>query len=552
MILFFSPVFNLLSKSEKQAKLVFWGVELIPATDSNKSLQVAGDFHHKLLSYIKLHIDAAITEMEEQEKPTKQEPQATKPVAIKIQGDRLDTFTDILESATTGLDFKRSGDKVIVGILGKDFFGAYGIKDSQIWMEYRLTEYLEAVHSIDFDKILEGTDIAEITITDGYTPEELDARDSLFGSVSEQPVPSPYTPEPTPTPEEKIESPYSDKEEIAKVELAFNKIINTDPTEKVQGQEQPLQADEVPVTENTENFQKPETDSTEQIFDELKSESLKERMLGAKNKSELDKIKAEDPEAVTKIWDSLSIPEKNYIKCLLKSQNDKKKPATLGYKFQYTAPLTKAKYEATYLGYYLHGEAVTDDDKRAILVEGEGLICNKNDLKPWKKQPALTPEVKTELESIITNPVADTEDTAPTADEIAENTFTGLVPAPKLTGTAIGNQQGSQVSKQSVEVQPELDLKTPEAPEPEQVQITPTPLLEAIEQEVKRVNPELTFAYDTNGKSTFLEISRDDYPIGTFEDDGENIWTIGCKEMIHHGFSEEMIDTLTEIEIPKA
>ncbi|MDJ0554370.1 MAG: hypothetical protein QNJ68_08025 [Microcoleaceae cyanobacterium MO_207.B10] len=290
------------------------------------------------------------------------------------------------------------------------------------------------------DKYVEEQETPTTPQATGYTPEETDARDSLFGSVSQQPAPAPYTPEPTPTPEEKIESPYSDKEEIAKVELAFNKIINTDPTEKVQGQEQPLQADEVPVTETTE---------TEQIFDELKSESFKERMLGAKNKSELDKIKAENPDKATEIWDSLSIPEKNYIKCLLKSQNTHKTPATLGFKFTYTAPLTKIKHDALYLGYYLHGEQVPED-KRAILVEGEAIVCGKNDLKPFptKKQPALTPEVKAELESIITNPEPTEPDTAPTAEEISANTFTGLAPAPKrTTGIVTGNKPDSEVSK---------------------------------------------------------------------------------------------------------
>ncbi len=53
LLLFFSPVLNLLSESRKQSRLVFWGVELIPTPDANKSLQVSGDFHAQLLSYIK-------------------------------------------------------------------------------------------------------------------------------------------------------------------------------------------------------------------------------------------------------------------------------------------------------------------------------------------------------------------------------------------------------------------------------------------------------------------------------------------------------------------
>ncbi len=67
MLLFFSPVLNLLSESRKQSRLVFWGVELIPTPDANKSLQVSGDFHVQLLSYIKHYIDETIAEMEASE-----------------------------------------------------------------------------------------------------------------------------------------------------------------------------------------------------------------------------------------------------------------------------------------------------------------------------------------------------------------------------------------------------------------------------------------------------------------------------------------------------
>ncbi len=483
----------------------------------------------------------------------------TKPVTIRIEGDKLDQFTDILESATTGLDFKRTEDKVVVGIFGKEFFGAYGIKDNGIWMEYRLTEYLEALHSIDFDKILEGTDIAEITITDGYTPEELDARDSLFGSVSEQPVPSPYTPEPTPTPEEKIESPYSDKEEIAKVELAFNKIINTDPTEKVQGQEQPLQADEVPVTENTENFQKPETTETEQIFDELKSESLKERMFACANKAELEAFKAENPEKVTELWDSLSIVEKNSIQCINSVIN---KGAATPFDLVLWHDALGKSHKARYIGFYLESKKVGDDQRVIYLIDKQIFrVVDKLSLKmiAKKQQKPCPPELVKKLEYVLSTPEPQTtveEDTAPTASEIAQNSFTGLVPAPKpTTGIATGNKPDSQASEQNDVVQAELNLKT-ETPEPEpdpKTEVEPTALLAAIEQEIKKVNNTLAFKYDTNGKSIFLEVFHGDSKVGTFEDDGDSLWTINCKDMLFHGFTEEQVDALAEIELsPKA
>lgn len=67
MILFINPLIQFLAKSEKQAKIVFWGVELTPTPSENKSLEVMGLYYGRLLGYIKFHIDAAIAEMEQQE-----------------------------------------------------------------------------------------------------------------------------------------------------------------------------------------------------------------------------------------------------------------------------------------------------------------------------------------------------------------------------------------------------------------------------------------------------------------------------------------------------
>ena len=341
----------------------------------------------------------------------------------------------------------------------------------------------------------------------GYTQEEIEAYESVFGE---------FPPSPAPAVEDVIEP------------ATTTDTVKTEPTQ-----------------ENGE---------------ELETETITDRMLKAKTKDELDAIKAENPEAVTKLWDTLSIPEKNQIKCIAKSPDGKKKPATLGYKFTYTDPNTKEKFEATYLGYYLHGQALTDEDQRAITVKGKGLICSKKDLRPRKKQPLLAPGIQQYLEDVLSNPAKATatvetkpteavQSEAPTAEQMAENTFTGLVETPKKfqTGLTTGNKPGSQLSKQNAE-QTTLDLKTPNI-EPETVEVVqPNKLLTALEQGIKKINNELEITYEAVNKSTFLEVFHGKTRIGTFEYKGNDIWIQACDSMKHHGFTEEMIYNLADVE----
>ena len=342
----------------------------------------------------------------------------------------------------------------------------------------------------------------------GYTQEEIEAYDFIFGE---------FPPSPAPAVEDVIQP------------AATTEAVESEPTQEV---------DEV-----------------------LDTETLAYKMLKAKTKDELDAIKAENPEAVTKLWDTLSIPEKNYIKCIAKSPNAKKEPATLGYKFTYTDPNTKEKYEATYLGYYLHGQALTDENQRAITVKGKGLICNKSDLRPRKKQPLLAPGIQQYLEDVLSNPAkseatvetkpTDTavETETPTATEMAENTFTGLVETPKKSqdGLTSGKTPDSQPSKQNA-VQTMLDLKTPET-EPEAVEVVkPNKLLTALEQGIKKVNNELEITYEAFNKSTFLEVYHGKTRIGTFEYKGNDIWIQACEKMKHHGFTEAMIYKLADVD----
>ena len=372
-----------------------------------------------------------------------------------------------------------------------------------------LIHHLEsAIAKIEAETVIEERpEIKQPAIPEieGYTPEVVEAYESLFGE---------YPPSQPPAVEDTIEA--------------------ATPTEAVESQE---------------------------FDEELETETLTDRMLKAKTKDELDAIKAENPEEVTKLWDTLTIPEKNYIKCIAKSPNAKKEPATLGYKFTYTDPNTKEKHEATYLGYYLHGQALTDENQRAITVKGKGLICSKSDLRPRKKQPLLAPGIQQYLEDVLSNPAkaeatVETKpiDTAveaeiPTATEMAENTFTGLVETPKKSQTGLtgGKTESSQLSKQNAE-QKVLDLKTPSI-EPEIVEvIQPNKLLTALEQEIKKVNNELEITYEAFNNSTFLEVYHGKTRIGTFEYKGNDIWIQACDNMKHHGFTEEMIFNLADVE----
>ncbi|NET30060.1 hypothetical protein [Okeania sp. SIO1I7] len=353
-------------------------------------------------------------------------------------------------------------------------------------------------------------------------------------------------------------------------------------------------------------------------------EQMKQQLLSKATRAELDTFKANIGETNLKeIWELCSIPERNQIKCISQAKVAKRVPATLGYKFQYTAPITKAKYEAIYLGYYLHGQPVEKDNERVIFVEGRAIICTKDDLRPCREQPGISEDERARLEAIISEPLSDMDfevfvgkfkklyleerrrqelegvvairskeicqkfaqnhnisesllqeyfdklksdglifavqennkelfqwiDEQPTANDIASNTFTGLQPAQKQNGSVTGKQQDFSQSEQSDVVQTELYLKVEQPAPSKKTEVIPTPLLETVAGEIKKVNPELTFGYDSNGKSTFLTVYHGTSYIGIFEDDGVDLYSSNTAKMLHHGFTEEMIDALIEIEL---
>ncbi len=268
-------------------------------------------------------------------------------------------------------------------------------------------------------------------------------------------------PAPAPKVEKKIESPYSSKAEVARIEAAFNKIsenrqqsepkIITSPEQKVEISPEPsptLEANEVVASESDSSLPKP--DSTEVIFDELQSESLKERMLGCKNRSELEKFKVEiGSDKADKVWDSCSIIERNLIKCANAAMD--KKAATPFDLIQWRDVLGKLQ-NARYVGFYLHGLQIKNEDDRVIYLINQDIfkVVDKRSLKAVaaKSQKPCPPELVVKLEKALSEP-EDTEDTAPTAEEISQNNFTGLAPAPKPTGIVTGNKPDSTVLEQS-------------------------------------------------------------------------------------------------------
>ena len=241
---------------------------------------------------------------------------------------------------------------------------------------------------------------------------------------------------------------------------------------------------------------------------------------------------------VKKAWDAMTLVQKNYLQLISLRDNVTKPFATLGYQLAYQPTKDVKPRSSRLIGFYLYGEKLPQADERAILIKGETepTICRKEYLRPFKDStPATETEIKL-LEKLLSEP----QESEPTAETIAANTFAGLA-TPKLpTGSEIGNKPESQPSEPSVGVQIELNLQTPEPPE---LPPTPTPALEVIASELKRFHPQntLTFTYLTTPRSTFLTIKHGDSEVACFEDDGSDIYEVGNRSLTFHGFTQEQI-----------
>ncbi|MDY7008282.1 MAG: hypothetical protein SWX82_31240 [Cyanobacteriota bacterium] len=206
-----------------------------------------------------------------------------------------------------------------------------------------------------------------------YTPQKAEADDSLF---SEQP------PQDTPK-SEKIESPYSKAE-----------------TETLEA---------VEASETRSSLQQPEPTLTE----------LKQQLLSKKNKLELEQFKSEiGAEKAGEIWESCTIPERNFIKCI----NATTKKAALPFDLvSWLNPLGRREI-GRYVGFYRGGKQCKENERVIYLPKHDTFkVVDKRSLKgvDAKSQKPCPPDLATKLEAALE---AKPEPEQPTAQEIANKT----------------------------------------------------------------------------------------------------------------------------------
>lgn len=182
MLLFFSPVLNLLSESRKQSRLVFWGVELIPTPDANKSLQVSGDFHAQLLSYIKHYIDEAIAEMEASETAPQTE-EIESPYSSETEIARLNEAVDKKATQSEPKTNSSSSEKIETD----------GVKSVETESTPQKPEIVntEAVEVVETDET-EDTEVVETDETDddieNWPTPSVEATDNNSKELNEEPT----------------------------------------------------------------------------------------------------------------------------------------------------------------------------------------------------------------------------------------------------------------------------------------------------------------------------------------------------------------------------
>ena len=142
-------------------------------------------------------------------------------------------------------------------------------------------------------------------------------------------------------------------------------------------------------------------------------------MLSQTSKEDLEDYKAIIGIAkAIKVWNNCTIPERNSIKMIASRSRKHSQPAAiLGYPIQYTNPKTQTKHSGKFLGHYLHGKVITDENQRAIVINGKGMIVNKQDFRSDKL----------------------TSSNTPTADEIQELEFILSQPQPKTYTSSFNN-----------------------------------------------------------------------------------------------------------------
>ncbi|NEO57676.1 MAG: hypothetical protein F6K54_34190 [Okeania sp. SIO3B5] len=235
-----------------------------------------------------------------------------------------------------------------------------------------------------------------------YTPQEAQAYDSLFGEQPPQDIPE----------SEKIESPYFNEAEIAKVNAASNKISEKNRQQSIEknspAQTETLEVDEVEASETRSSLQQPEPTLTE----------LKQQLLSKKNKSQLEQFKSEiGAEKAGEIWESCTIPERNLIKCI----NATTKTAALPFDLvSWANPLGRREI-GRYVGFYRGGKQCKENERVIYLPKHDTFkVVDKRSLKgvDAKSQKPCPRDLAIKLEAALE---AQPEPEQPTAQEIANN-----------------------------------------------------------------------------------------------------------------------------------
>ena len=371
-------------------------------------------------------------------------------------------------------------------------------------------------------------------------------------AIAEAPTPTEEV-KALPIPEVESASPEQKSEALV---VDYAQTSSTSQPPEITNTEIVVEAGEADKTEEDSDWPIPEP--TPNKNSEVSIEESIAILLECETKLQLMAKKKEiGEELVKKAWDTMTLVQKNYLQLISLRDNVTKPFATLGYQLGYQPTKDVKPRSSRLIGFYLYGEKLPQADERAILIKGETepTICSKAHLRPFKDStPATEAEIKL-LEKLLTEP----QESEPTAETVAGNTFAGLA-TPKLpTGSETGNKPESQPSEPNVGVQIELNLQTPEPPE---LPPTPTPALEVIASELKRFHPQntLTFTYETTPRSTFLTIKHGDSEVACFEDDGSDIYEVGNKKLTFHGFTQEQVSkaydageaVLDELKLKKA
>ena len=559
MILFINPLNSFLTQSKVTARLVYWGVQLIPTPESNKSLQVSGLYYGRLLSFIKYYIDEAIVEMETSE---------TTPHTEEIESPySSETEIALLNEAV---------DKKAIQ------------SEPQTNSSFQSKIETDGVESVETESTPQKPEIVNAEIV------ETEEDDDDWPIPDAKPIPN-------------SSSELSTDDAIAallecqtKLQLmAKKKDIGQELTPKAWDEMTLVQKNYLQLISLRDNVTQPMgTLGYQLVYQPTKdSHPRKVRLIGfylygekLRNdydrailidgqtepticiKSELHPLKSSTPPTEAEI--------KQLEKLLTESQETEPTAETMAantFTGFATAPKLSTGSET---GKQLDSEpskpSVVEtiinhlkliDNKFSCITEGDIINVNLNeqeigyiDCSDFSVATILDEKLRLDYFFDICSYLGDVE--AGEVEHLVDYYIVGHAP----------KQPESTVSEPSLAVQagditePAIQLELPE-PEyipggtiaigtvydnPEEIEAT-TPLLEAVKTELIKINNTLeykTCKYDPKG-STFLEIYHGDSHLGFFEDDGDCLWD-SVKKLKFHGFTEEQLDVISEIELPKA